>query len=471
MKSKTILIGIIIALVLIVGAGYIWQTQQAKTTAAASVQTTTVKRGSLAATVSAAGNVSAPNQVAAAFESSTLDVSGRVAKVSVKVGDTVKKGDVLMEVDTTKLNLALKTAQSNLSSAQVSYDQTKADLNFALRTAQASLDSAKSSLDAAKASNAQNPNSLIVAKATLDSATVSVQKAQADYDTVAWRGDVGMTTQAASLQTATIAYQSALASYKIAAVKINDSDLKSAQATYTNAQVTLEQAQKNLETKLATAQATLDNAKLEVEQAQRNLENAKLVAPYDGVISAVNYGIGDNASGTAVTIVDLTFLQVKVTVAEVDVAKIKLGQTATMTLDALTGKTYNAKVIAISPVGTVTSGVVNYTTTLEITDADGSIKPGMTANLTIEVERRDNVLLIPTRAVQTKGNQKIVTVQLKGQSVTKVVAVGLSNDTSVEITDGLQEGDVVVINQTTTKSTTTGGGIGIPGIGGGGPPP
>jgi RND family efflux transporter MFP subunit len=232
----------------------------------------------------------------------------------------------------------------------------------------------------------------------------------------------------------------------------------------------LEQAQKNLETKLATAQATLDNAKLEVEQAQRNLENAKLVAPYDGVISAVNYGIGDNASGTAVTIVDLSLLQVKVTVAEVDVAKIKLGQTATMTLDALPGKTYNAKVIAISPVGTVTSGVVNYTTTLEITDADGSIKPGMTANLTIEVERRDNVLLIPTRAVQTKGNQKIVTVQLKGQSVTKVVAVGLSNDTYVEITDGLQEGDVVVINQTTTKSTTTGGGIGIPGIGGGGPP-
>jgi len=471
MKRKTIFIGIIIALALIGGAVYVWQNQQAKATATASVQTTTVKRGSLAATVSAAGNVSAPNQVAAAFESSTLEVSGRVAKVNVKVGDTVTKTQVLMEVDATKLNLALKTAQSNLSSAQVSYDQTKADLNFALRTAQASFDSAKASLDAAKSSNAQNPNSLIVAKANLDTATIAVQKAQGDYNTVAWRGDVGMTTQAASLQTATIAYQSALASYKIAAAKINDSDLTAAQATYTNAQVALEQAQKNLETKLATAQATLDNAKLEVEQAQRNLENAKLVAPYDGVISVVNYGIGDNASGTAVTIVDLSLLQVKVTVAEVDVAKIKVGQTATMTLDALSGKTYNAKVIAISPVGTVTSGVVNYTTTLEITDADGSIKPGMTANLTIEVERRDNVLLIPTRAVQTKGNQKIVTVQLKGQSVTKVVTVGLSNDTYVEIMDGLQEGDVVVINQTTTRSTTTGGSIGIPGIGGGPPGP
>jgi RND family efflux transporter MFP subunit len=288
---------------------------------------------------------------------------------------------------------------------------------------------------------------------------------------VAWRGDVGMTSQAAALQTATIAYQSALASYNIAAAKINDSSVKSAQATYTNAQVSLEQAQKNLASKLALAQATLDNAKLAVEQAQRNLENAKLVAPYDGVVSAVNYGVGDRASGTAVTIVNLSLLQVKVTVAEVDVAKIKLGQTATMTLDALMGKTYNAKVIAISPVGTITQGVVNYTVTLEITNSDGSIKPGMTANLTIEVERRDNVLLIPTRAVTTKGTQKIVTVQSKGQPVTKVVTVGLSNDTSVEIMDGLQEGDVVVINQSKTATTTGGGGMGIPGIGGGGPPP
>jgi HlyD family secretion protein len=472
MKRKFILIGIVIVLGLIAGAVYLWQTQQAKATATAGVQTTTVKRGSLAASVSAAGNVSAPNSVATAFESSTLDVSARVAKVYVKVGDTVKKGDVLMEVDTTNLNLALKTSQSNLASAQVSYDQTKADLNFALRTAQANFESAKTSFEAAQANNAQNPNSLVVAKANLDTATITLQKAQADYNTVAWRGDVGMTSQAATLQSATIAYQSALASYKMAAAKINDSELKSSQASYTSSQVSFEQAQKNLETKLATAQSTLDNAKLNVEQAQRALDNAKLVAPYAGVVSAVNYGVGDNATGTAVTIVDVSVLQVKVTVAEVDVAKIKLGQTATMTLDALTGKTYNAKVIAISPVGSITSGVVNYTTILEITDADGSIKPGMTANLTLEVERRDNVLLIPTRAVTTKGTQKVVTVKQKDQLVTKVVTVGLSNDSSVEITSGLQEGDVVVINQTTTRSTTTGGGgIGIPGIGGGGPPP
>jgi HlyD family secretion protein len=468
MKKRTMYIGIAAAVLVVVIVALVWQNLNSRATSSAvQVQTTTVQRGSIVSTVSASGNVSAPNQVAASFETSTLDISGRVAKVNVKVGDTVKKGDVLMEVDVTKLNLALQTAQSSLASAQVSYNQTKADLQFALRTAQANFDNAKASLAAAQATNAQNPNSIIVAKASLDSATVTLQKAQADYDTIAWRGDVGMTTQAATLQSATIAYQSALASYKIAAAKIGDSDLKSAQTSYSNAQVSLEQAQKNLDTKLATAQASLDNAKLDVQQAQSNLDNAKLFAPYDGVVSAVNYGVGDRASATAVTIVDLSLLQVKVSVAEVDIAKIKIGQPASMTLDALTGKTYNAKVIAISPVATVTQGVVNYTVILEITDSDGAIKPGMTATLTLEVDRKDNVLILPTRAVRTQGNQKLVTVQYKGQSIQTQVTTGQSNETSIEITSGLQQGDVVVLNQTTTRSTNNiPGGGGIPFLGG-----
>lgn len=77
-----------------------------------------------------------------------------------------------------------------------------------------------------------------------------------------------------------------------------------------------------------------------------------------------------------------------------------------MTLDALSGKTYNAKVTAVAPVGTVTSGVVNYSVTLEITNSDGAIKPGMTATLSVEAARRDNVLLVPLKAVKTVGNQK-----------------------------------------------------------------
>jgi HlyD family secretion protein len=254
-------------------------------------------------------------------------------------------------------------------------------------------------------------------------------------------------------------------------VTINDTALKEAQAQYTNTQTALEQAQKNLDTKLRAAQATLDSAKLSLEQAQRNLDKAQVVAPFDGMVAAVNYSVGDSVgSSAAVAVVDLAHLQIKVSVAEVDLAKIKIGNPAQVTLDALPGKTYTARVTAISPTGTVTQGVVNYPVYLELTDADNAIKPGMTANLTIEVERRDNVLLIPTRAVRTQGNQKIVTVQKDGQTVSTRVTTGLSNDSSVEIMSGLQEGDVVVVQQTTTRTGNVPiGGMGIPGMGG--PPP
>jgi multidrug resistance efflux pump len=147
---------------------------------------------------------------------------------------------------------------------------------------------------------------LVVAKAALDKATVALQQAQSEYDKVAWRNDVGMTSQAATLQQASIDYQSALANYQIAAAGINDTALKQ-------------------------AQAQLDGAQIAVEQAQRNLDKAKIVAPFDGMVAAVNYSVDDTAgSNTAVSIVDLS-LQVKVMVAEVDMPKIKVGESAQMT--------------------------------------------------------------------------------------------------------------------------------------------
>lgn len=466
MKRKFLIVGIIVILALIGVGVYVWQTQARATTTTTAQQTTPVRRGSLAATVSAAGNVSAVNQIALAFQT-----SGVVTKVNVTVGSVVKKDQVLMELDSTDLNLALKNAQVSWVSAQANYEQTVADLNYALRNAQTSLETAKSNLDAAVVKNAQNPNSLLIAKASLDKALITLQQAQAEYNKIAWRADVGMSSQAATLQQATIDYQVALANFKTTEATINDTALKEAQAQYANAQTALEQAQKNLDTKMRAAQASLDSAKLALEQAQRNLDKAKIIAPFDGVVAAVNYSIGDSAGSTAaVTVVDLAHLQIKVTVAEVDLAKIKVGNPAQVTLDALPGKMYEAKVIAISPSGTVTQGVVNYPILLELTNADDAIKPGMTANLTIEVERRDNVLLIPTRAVRTQGNQRIVTVQqADGQLVPTRVTTGLSSDTLVEIVSGLKEGDVVIVTQTTTRTGNVPGGMGIPGMGG--PPP
>lgn len=457
MKKNRIIIGVIIIVILLALAAF-WYYQQTIASSAASVrvQTATVQRGSLVATVSAAGNILTPEEALTGFLS-----SGRVAKVHVQVGSSVKKGQPLMELDTTDLEFALKTAKTNLASAQASLEQTKANLQFALRNAQSSLASSTAALEAAKNKNAQSSNQIIVAKAQLDKATIALEQAQGAYNRIAWRGDVGLTTQAAELRNATIEYQSALANYNMTLATINDSALKSAQAAFDKDQVALEQAQKNMDTQLRTAQANVDKDQVALEQAQRNVDRARLLAPFDGVVSVVNFSVGDSSgTGTAVIVVDLTTLQVRVNIAEVDIAKVKLGQSAQITLDALPGKTYNAKITAIGPVATITQGVVNYPVTAVVSNNDNAIKPGMTANLAITVEQRDNVLLIPARAIRTQGNQKTVTVLHKGLSITVPVTVGLTNDQSAEITGGLIEGDQVIIQSTQTRS-----GANVPGMG------
>jgi HlyD family secretion protein len=399
MKRNSFVIFLVVLIVLAVAGLFGWQRMTASAAVTARPQTVAVQRGSLVATVNAAGNVSTPEEATIAFQS-----TGRVSKVNVQVGDVVKKGQVLMELDSTDQQLGLRTAQASLASAQASYDSAK------LKTG-------------------QNPDQAIAAKAALDKASIALQQAQGAYNSIAWRGDISQTSQAATLQQATIDYNTALANYRIALSNLNDTSLRQ-------------------------AQASLDNAQIAVEQAQRNLDKMRINAPMDGTVSQLNFSVGDTAgSGTAVALVDLSNLQVKVTIAEVDMAKLSVGETAQMTLDALPGKTYAAKVIAISPIGTITQGVVNYPVIVAITDADGSIKPGMTANLQVVVDRRDNVLLLPTRAVRSQGTQRVVTVAYKGQNIQVPVETGLSNDTSIQVMSGLQEGDQVLLNQTTTSTT------------------
>ncbi len=447
MKRKLFVIGIVVVGMMVGMLG--WQRMTASAAAGTTqTVTATVTRGTLIATVNATGNVSAPKTAALTFPS-----SGHVAQVAVRVGDQVKKGALLMRLDTADLELSLKSAKASLASAQANFDSTQSTLQSALQTAQASLKSAQANYDSAKISYDQNPSQLAIAQATLEKARVTLEQAQLAYNVVAWRPDIGMTSQAAALEAATTAYTEALATYKATAAGINDTALRIAQATLDNAKISLAHAEENMDTSTRTAQATLDSAKLAVEQAQRSLEQASLYAPFDGVVSEVNYGVGDTGgTSTAVSVVDLSNLQATLTIAEVDMAQLKVGESAQMTMDAVPAKTYQAQVVSIGPVGTVSSGVVNYPVTVNITNADADVKPGMTANLAIEVNRRENVLLIPNRAVRTQGNQKTVAVVRDGKSVQTPVTTGLSNDQFVEITSGLREGDVVAMNQTQTGS-------------------
>jgi HlyD family secretion protein len=247
-----------------------------------------------------------------------------------------------------------------------------------------------------------------------------------------------------------------------------------------NAEVSLRQAQAQLDLKLAgsttweiqSAEAALEQARLGVVQAESNLSNAILTAPFDGVVSATAGNIGEQVgSGTpTVTLTDTRILRIDVIVDETDVGKIKVGQVSTVTLESIAGTRFPGKVIVVAPTATVQQGVVNYQVQVQLDPGNtAAIRPGMSATAQVVIASRENVVVVPNRAIKLVQRNRTVTVQLpEGKTEVRTIQVGLANDQQTEITGGLVAGERVIIPSTTVASIGAPGGGG-PG-GGGGPP-
>ncbi|MDE2025617.1 MAG: efflux RND transporter periplasmic adaptor subunit [Patescibacteria group bacterium] len=162
-------------------------------------------------------------------------------------------------------------------------------------------------------------------------------------------------------------------------------------------------------------------------------------------------------------------LQATVNASEIDVTQLKLGQRATLTLDAFPNKTFTGQVSAIDTTGVVSSGVTTYPVTITLDSTQNNIYPNMSVSARIITAVKDNVLTVPSTAVQTAGGQSTVRVLQNGQVTTVPVTVGDSNDTDTEITSGLNEGDSVVIGTISSgPSGATSSPFSTGGFGGGG---
>ncbi len=156
---------------------------------------------------------------------------------------------------------------------------------------------------------------------------------------------------------------------------------------------------------------------------------------------------------------DLSRLLVEVQVSEVDINSVAIDQPALVTFDAVLGKEYHGKVVDVSRVGTSVQSVVNFRVTVELTDPDADVKPGMTASVTITIQSLNNVLLVPNRAVHLVNGQRVVYVLRTGQLTEVQITLGASNDTmSVVTTGNLSAGDVLVLNPPTNFAPGGGGG-------------
>ena len=480
------------------------------------------------AAVSASGNLELVDE-----RSVPLGVGGIVRTVAVATGDAVQAGQVLVQLDTTDLERAYAEAQLNVESAKLTLSDlqtpaTPAELAEAqanLETAQQNLidvqagasaeeiAAAQSTLAAAQLSYGEKQagptdDEMTQLSATLRKNEIALADAQRAYDQVAWRG--GESSESVALQSATIDYESALATYNEATaptaaseVQSSLSSIQSAQAQLntllaspTQAEIAAAQAQ------VATAQAALDDLQtgatdsalrakqisleqslIALEQASRDLEAATLTAPVDGVVMSVDaqVGVRSNADSIVVTLADPTQLQLVIDVAEADIVRVQVGQSATVELDALPGNEYAGVVAAIAPTNNSSASAISYPVTVRLTDASlASVLPGMNAvaTLTSETSVAADSWLVPSNALNTQGGSSTVTVVRNNAPIpVQVTAAGVQGEWTIVQSSELQAGDEVVGSLVSNLDSNVFGGrpSGMTGgaipMGAGGPPP
>lgn len=379
------------------------------------LQTATVTRESIIESVTESGNVTSDSQTNVGSPT-----NGVISQVYVRNGDEVEPGQNLFSVKSTatpqeqeQALAAFLTAQNNLKAAQAKINSLQSVL---FKTNQAFVNDR----------GVQNPTDQQKADPTYIQENADWLQAEADYK-----------NQQGVINAATASYNAASLSYA-------------------------------------------------------STQDSTVTAPVGGTVANFSLGVGSNVTATGTTynnsatnnsnatagtpilvLGDFSQLLIKAPVNEVDISKVKVGQKATITLDAFPQQTFVGRVTSVDTIGTNASGVVTYTAYISLVLPPATIRPGMSASAVIQTARHDNALTIPTSAIQTTSGAPTVQRVKNGKVEEVEVETGIASDSSTEILSGLSEGDMVAIGGQPTTQT---GGVspfsglnrGFGGFGGGG---
>lgn len=462
--------GVIIAAAL--GGGYFGYTHYFTTSGTTQYVLAEASRGNLVVTISGSGQVAANQELSLAPKA-----SGEVTYVGVKAGDVVRAGTVIAYIDSTDAAKTLRDAQANLVSAQISYEQALASANTSsskavdtalsssataisdlsgiirdldsvlhdisvipVHTSQQNVDayasiiggaqgrsladqaeasyvSAKSAYQAAlslstqvsRSSSGGDIKKLIAA--TYDAAAAASQATSDTHDILTMVNDrlIGADTKIPASFTATLT----TATSDLTKANADTSSTLSAKTALESAQATLSDSATPLD--IQSAELSLQRAQNAVTDARTTLSDYAVVAPFAGTIAKVNVQTHDQAGGSmavATLVTNEQFAQLSLN--EVDAAKVKTGQKASLTFDAVDGLTLSGTVAEVDTVGTVSQGVVTYDVKISFDTQDPRVRPGMTVNATIVADSKANALIVPSSAVETTGGRSFVQVVTAG---------------------------------------------------------
>ena len=507
-KKKLLIGGGIMAAFLLAGF-YFWGGDSGT----AQYLTARVERGNLRNTVTATGTLQAVTTVQVGSQA-----SGTISALYADFNSVVKKGQVIAQLDPSVAKAQVDQARANLQQTRASLAQARAAVTNSragISDAQAKSLAAKSTVQNNQAGVSASEANVAVLKAQQDDALSLLKQqesllkagviAQRDYD-------VAMT-----------AYKTAEARYNQAVAQLNQSKLSeqsSASAGIAQSQAAVEQSKAQLQ----QAQAQVEQNTAQVQQAEAalslaevNLSHTTITSPIDGIVVSRDVNVGQTVAAslsapTLFTIAnDLTQMQVIANIDQADIGLVEQAKSVKFSVDAFPGKDFDGKIQEMRLNPTNVQNVVTYNVVINVNNPEQTLKPGMTANLTITIDERNNVLKVPNSALRFRpqnannqsgnsrggsggdqgqgrraqqqgngqqgnaagggndsnfapasapvlpGQTRIVWVLGRdGKPQPRRIKVGLSDGASTEVVEGnLNEGDMVITGQTVSGSGST----------------
>src|SRR5688572_4375006 len=389
----------LVAMAAVVAVGFGFRNTQS---GAAQYMTARVERGNLRNTVTATGTLQAVTTVLVGSQA-----SGTISALNVDFNSRVKKGQVIAQLDPSEAQAQVISARANLEGARASLAQARAGV----LQSRAGVGNAQAKTVAAKSTVQNQAAGVLSARANL-----AVMKAQSDDALAFLRQQESLLKAGVIAQReydiANTAYKSAQARHEQAAAQLNQAMLSEQSATQagmaqSQSQVQQSQAQvQQSQAQVQAAEAQVQQAQAALQLAQINLQHTTITSPIDGVVVSRDVDVGQTVAAslsapTLFTIAnDLTQMQVIANIDQADIGLVEQAKSVRFTVDAFPGKEFDGKIaeMRLNPVNV--QNVVTYNVVINVENPEQKLKPGMTANLTITIDERNDVLKVPNSALR-----------------------------------------------------------------------
>jgi RND family efflux transporter MFP subunit len=433
-KIKKWIISIIVMVILLGSIGF-WFSGKNKL--AENLEKEEVKQGQVKKTVSVTGSLISKAPVVLDFEN-----GGRVKEIKVEVGDKVAKGDLIALLDDSLLNEQVKRAKANLDKT-ISQSNANNDL---VREASEKVDNAEDYLEAMEDYHNQLVDSVEMAYQNADD---YLEDVEAYYNQILADSGEGSGEELSAKLTLTTAQNSKKTAEEAleTAKKNRDLNIISAENSLNLAEESLKTAESDYSK--ISLDSSVKAAENDYQIALESLKKASLKAPLNGIISKINYEtsevIGSAGSSFGEIITDDFVLEVEV--PEVDISELKLSQTAEVVFDSLSyGDKFEAKIIEIEPASTKIQELVYYKVKLSLEDYDQRFKEGMSADVDILIDEKQDVLMISDQFILEEKGKNFVNLLEEERLIKKEIQVGLKGDGGyTEIVSGLDKGEEIYL--------------------------